>query len=207
VVDRISRARAGGVSAGLVFIASAVMPNPAAAAICACTDENVGRNAGNADAVFSATITSAKVETAGSGEKARQILVYAAKVERVYQGSVSAQRVQITTTAEKRRCGVGELPTGTSWMLFVNGADATFVGNTCGGSARLTDKYRARVEDTLGDGALPEPEPAVIPSLAVTKVEQAAPWPLARLIAPGAGLTIIGLLGLGLISRRPRQRK
>jgi hypothetical protein len=195
--------RAGGVAASVAMVVLVTLPVPAEAVICSCADDDVTRNASKADAVFSATVTSVRLDTEGSGADTRQVRIYTAKVDRVYQGVVSP-RVQITTSAERRQCGVGQVPEDTPWMLFVNGKDTKFFGNTCGGTGRLTAEYRAKVEESLGEGNSLEAEPTAPPEpLVVTKVEEAEPRTLGRLVAPGAALTVVGLLGLVLVRRRP----
>ncbi len=172
---------------------------------CTCTKVgSVDTRAEQVSTVFTAQVTAQETGAVGTGKGARQVRRYQATIERVYQGTVSASEVTVVSPAAGADCGLGRIPTGKTWLFFVNGKDAKFFGNSCQGSERATSALLRRVERKLGSGeVVVEPEPEKTP-LAYTDADTAAPPPLSRLVAPGAAATIVGLLGLALVGRARR---
>ena len=173
---------------------------------CTCqAPASVVTRAGNVSTVFTAQVISQEVAAVGTGQDARQVRRYRARVERVYQGTVGMSEVLVVSPAATSRCGLGQIPTGKTWAFFVNGADAKFHGNSCQGSERATSALLRRVERTLGSGhVVVEPQPER-PPLVWSDQDTTEPPPLGRLVAPGAAATIVGLLGLAVVGRARRR--
>lgn len=164
----------------------------------------IDRAAGKADTVFTASVTTSAQDTIGTGKKARRVTRYTAEVDRVYQGRVSKSTVLITSRL-KADCGYGAIPTDRPWVFFVTGRGESFFGNFCDGTAEATTGYLRRVENVLGGGEVLVSQAPARPPLKYTRHDTAATTSLNRLLAPGAGVTLIGLLGLVLArSRRAR---
>ncbi len=189
-------------ASSLVLACVGVLGTPGVAHACKCAQGGVTKHAEQAEAVFTASVLTSSEETLGSGKKARQVRRYTAEVDRIYQGSVTEPTVLITTAQLSAACGLGKIPEGKPWVFFVNGADTKFFGNSCGGSARASGEYVGFVERILGPGdVLVEPAPPP-PPLAFTDEPTDPPTALPRLLAPGAAVAIIGLLGLVLVRRK-----
>jgi hypothetical protein len=69
-------------------------------------------------------------------------------------------------------------------------------------TARATSKLTRQVVAKLGSGVQPHPPP---PRARFQTVADAAPPHLSRLLAPGAALVILSLLGLALLPRLGRR--
>ena len=179
--------------------------SPALACSCA-PGGDLERYAAQADAVFSATVTTSAPDTVGTGKQERRVRRYTADVDRIYQGNVTATPVVITSAVEQSACGLGRVPTGRPWVFFVNGRGTRFFGNTCGGSHEATAGYVGKVEETLGAGQVLVDPVAAPPPLEYTDVDVSDPTALGRLVAPGAAIAIVGLLGLALVRRRASGR-
>jgi len=193
----------GLVVAGLGVVASAPTASAAPGADrCTCPGgKRIDRLAKQADAVFTARVVTSSSRTHGEGKKAKQVRLYTAEVDRVFQGKVTRARVLIRS-AQSTACGFGNIPTDQTWLFFVTGGGARFIGNVCGGAGRATDAKMAKVEAELGQGTTMQPTQPPREPLAFTDEHPPAVTPLSRLIAPGAAVTLIGLLGLVLFRRR-----
>lgn len=177
-------------------------PTAAAPARCTCPDgQTAAKLAKQADAVLTASVVSSTTDTVGTGNKQRTVRSYTAEVDRSYQGSVTAVRVLITSD-QSQACGFGNIPTKTPWLFFVSGRGAKFNGNVCGGAMRATVKDVAKVERLLGQGTPLQPSQPPREPLQYDAQDVAGAVPLGRLVAPGAAVTLIGLLGLVLFRRR-----
>ncbi|MEZ5094682.1 MAG: hypothetical protein R2731_00210 [Nocardioides sp.] len=193
----------------LVAVVAAIVtvvlaPSPALA--CKCRPASVAVHAKRADAVFTGTVTRSRRSTEGTTKKPREIRTYTVAVERTYQGKLSGTTLTVATAATPAACGIGPLTKGDTWVFFVTGKGTTFAGTSCGGSAPASAAYVHKVEKVLGAGtAVVEPRPPT-PPLSFDDVETASVQPLARMVAPGAALALLGLLGLLLVGRRSRVR-
>jgi hypothetical protein len=177
-------------------------PAVSAPARCVCPDGRTpAKLAKQADAVFTASVVSSTTDTAGTGKKQRTVRSYTAEVDRSYQGSVTAVRVLITSD-QSQACGYGNIPTKTPWLFFVNGRGAKFNGNVCGGAMRATVENVSKVERLLGQGTPLQPAQPPREPLQYAEQDVSSAVPLGRLVAPGAAVTLIGLLGLVLFRRR-----
>jgi len=210
VIGRLGRALPALALLGLapVLVATPATAHPlasatvAAPARCTCPEGRTpAKLAKQADAVFTASVVSSTTDLVGTGNKQRTIRSYTAEVDRSYQGSVTAVRVLITSD-QSQACGFGKIPTKTPWLFFVSGRGAKFNGNVCGGGMRATVKDVAKVERLLGQGTPLQPTQPPREPLHYDAQDVASAVPLGRLVAPGAAVTLIGLLGLVLFRRR-----
>ena len=138
-----------------------------------------------ADDVFTGTVT----ERASDGTS----VGYTVEVDRVYKGDVDATQVTVTTATAARGCGLPDLKVDSPYLFFTTGQD--LVTSSESGTAAATDARVAQVEALLGDGRAPTPPE---PETATFTVVGGEPTTLARSVAPGLALVIVGVLGLGL---------
>lgn len=177
---------------------------PAAVAPDRCTcpgEQSPRRLASQADAVFTASVVSSTSAQVGSGKNARTVRDYTAEVDRVFQGRVTQVRVLISSDQSKA-CGFGAIPTKTPWVFFVAGQGTTFEGTVCGGAGRATVDMLRKVSRVLGQGTPLQTEPPPREPLSFVDEDTTEPVALTRLLAPGAALTLLGLLGLAVFRRR-----
>lgn len=197
---------AAGLLLGLVLALTGSSAGAAPGRQCTCQPPaGVGARAAKVSTVFTGQVVSQQVSAVGTGQDARQVRRYQTAVERVYQGEVTTTEVVVVSPAASSRCGLGQIPTGKTWVFFVNGSGAKFFGNTCQGSERATSALLRRIEQQLGSGHVvvePAPEP---PPLSWTEHDTTEPAALGRLLAPGAAATIVGLLGLVVVGRARRR--
>jgi hypothetical protein len=99
------------------------------------------------------------------------------------------------------RCALPTLRQGTRYIFFVNEHRARLVATSA--TARATARLTHQVVSRLGNGREPQAQPPAAAQL--TKVAGASPPPLSRLLAPGAALLIVSLLGLLLLGRLGRR--
>lgn len=163
--------------------------------------EEVEQRAGRVEAVFTATVVTEDVVVLGTGPRERRVRRYTAAVEQVFQGTVTGSPVAISLV-QRTGCTLPRVTTEAPWVFFVDGRGTQFRGTTCGGTRPVTAGYLRVVEGALGPGeAVAEPT-AEPPPLDWTKVSTTDPPALGRLVAPGAALAIVGLLGLAVVRRR-----
>lgn len=168
---------------------------------CTCESETVDEDAAAADAVFSGTVRETRSPDAGSGEPGRgELLTHVVDVDTVYkaEGTVVTETVRVMSARQRSTCGLGVLPAGTAYLFFARARDAGFRSDQCDGSRPADDTVRADVEAVLGPGEEMTPE-SETPELELTRVESAAPRSASRLAAPGAAITLVGVLGLILV--------
>ncbi|MBB6627826.1 hypothetical protein H5V45_10910 [Nocardioides sp. KIGAM211] len=131
-----------------------------------------------------------------------ELVTYDVTVDRVYKGGVASEDVQVTTSAAARSCTGVELTVGRTYVFFAQAGDQSgddLSITRADGTARASGDFRAEVEKLLGSGRAPvppEPDKAVF-----TRVGDATTTSLTRLAAPGAALTLVGLLGLVVVRR------
>ena len=176
------------VAAALAVGAVAAPSQVAQAAAPDCTLPPLARAAERADVVFTGTVSRSRP----AGPDRRRVSV---EVDRIYAGSVEEDPATVTVPADERP------RVGREWVFFVAPRDGGFTAPACSGGREATAPVVRRVEAELGAGRVyVEPEPAPEP-LAYSELDVAEPASLGRLVAPGAAVFLLGVLGL-LVTRR-----
>lgn len=178
----------------LLFAAGLVVVGELPAHACKCVS-GVGDAIKDADAVFTGQVVAMNED--------RQPTTYDVEIDRVYQGDIDTATVQVTDTAGRTSCGLGQEPLGESYAFFVTTAGDTYTVDACSGASRSTERVVSRIEQILGEGR--DPVPPAPPSASITLVAD-EPATLQRLVAPGLALVIVGLLGLVLVSALARRK-
>ncbi len=120
--------------------------------------------------------------------------------DRVYKSSLVQPSVVVTARVGTP-CALPTLSQGKRYIFFVTERGARLMATSS--TARATPKLTRQVVNRLGSGAQPEPAPPAAAEL--TTVAHADPPALSRLLAPGAALLIISLLGLLVVGRLGRR--
>jgi hypothetical protein len=177
-----------------------VLAQPAAHAACTCTAGTIQESARAADVVFSGVLIDQS--TGRTGEDDRRETTYEIEGETLYKGDLTTADVEVVSP--QRPCGFGELRAEQRYVFFVGEDGASLTTDRCSGTARAADALVRKVERTLGSGTdLGRPQPPAEAEEAVfTKVADAEPESLTRLVAPGVALVLVGLLGLLVVRRR-----
>lgn len=158
-----------------------------------CTPPEVTAAARESRAVFTGEVVGA--ERVASGRAVE--FVHQVRVTRVYRGRITAETVEVTTSASGE-CALGRLSDGTAYVFFAAAGEPQWTARNQGGTAEATDALVSRVEATLGAGrppVAPEPEEAEFTDVATTE-----PTSFSRLAAPGLALMLVGVLGFLLVS-------
>jgi hypothetical protein len=198
-------ARRGLVAAvlGLVLAGMGLVATQAPAFACTCVRDDVASKAERADVVLSGTLTQVRREQTGDRPRLAR-LTYVVEVDRAYQGAVTRETVEITSSADTATCGLGRLTTDRRYVFFATARGSALSTNRCSGTGPASAGLVARVREVLGVGRAigvspPEPDPPV-----ATTVDDSPPPEFGRTAAPGAALAIVGLLGLLVVRRRAR---
>ena len=186
----------------VVVLTTVVVIDAPAQAVCRCKDLSLPQKVNNAGAIFSGTLTMASGPTTTGN---RQTMSYDVKVDRVYKGDITSPRVTVKSDASEASCGLTGMTADTRYLFFARVADADLFANSCGGTGPATSALTQRIVALLGPGSTPippTPEEATF-----TEVADAEPYPLTRLVAPGAAMVLVGLLGLMLLGALGRSRR
>jgi hypothetical protein len=135
------------------------------------------------------------------GKGDQRTRTYDVTADRVYRSSLVTDSVRVTTEVGAR-CPPPDLKGHKRYIFFVTEEGSRLVSTsaTARASHTLTDRVVAR----LGDGEQPRSTPPANPEY--TLVANAAPPRLSRLLAPGAALVVVSLLGLLVVGRVGRRR-
>lgn len=188
--------------AALLLAGLGVVVSQAPAHACSCVTASTQTHTKDAQAIFTGTITDVTSKRKTDGQRGATT-TYDVDVERVYKGAISTDTVVVTSDKAPGTCGLGELPADKRYVFFVRVDNSELNANSCGGTARASDKLVNKVESLLGGGRAPiAPKPA---KAAFTQVGDDATTSLTRLAAPGAALSLLGLLGLIVVRRLGRR--
>jgi hypothetical protein len=179
---------------GVLLLASPAGAGPAPAR---CPQQSLNKQIKHADVVFRGAVEKAR-PVKGKGD--RRTRTYKVKADRVYQASLVTDSV-IVTADVGAACPPPTLTKGKRYIFFVTEAGSRLVSTSA--TARATHKLTDQVVAKLGNGAQPHPPPPA--TAEYTKVPNAAPPRLSRLLAPGAALLIVSLLGLLVVGRLGRR--
>jgi hypothetical protein len=181
----------------LLAVPLATVPAHAAPVAPKCPRTTLDQDIKVADVVFRGEVK--KVRPAhGTGKQ--RVRTYQVLSDRVYHGSLVQPSVVVTARVG-RRCALPTLAEGARYIFFVTEHGSLLMARP--GTARATTKLTAQVVQRLGTGAQPEPTPPATAQF--TRVADADAPPLSRLLAPGAALLIISLLGLLVVGRLGRR--
>lgn len=171
--------------------------SPASAAAAPCPPTTLAQDIKRADVVFRGIVSNVKPVRGTGDQRTRN---YRVEVDRVYQGSLVTDSVTVTARVGTR-CAAPLLAQDKRYLFFVTeeGSQLMATGATARATRALTDKVVAK----LGDGVAPRPTPPATAEF--TKVADASPAALSRLVAPGAALVIVSLLGLLVLGRVGRR--
>jgi len=184
--------------AASLLAATVATASPSSAAPRRCPPTTLKQDIKKADVVFRGVVTKVNPVRGKGDQRTRN---YRVSVDRVYKSSLVTDNITVTAVVGAR-CAAPRLSQDKRYLFFVNeqGSQLMVAPATTRATGRLTRQVVAR----LGDGAVPQPAPPV--NAEFTKVADATPATLSRLLAPGAALVIVSLLGLLVLARMGRRR-
>jgi hypothetical protein len=190
-----------GAAASAALVGGALLLSPAAAAAAApagrCAPQSLDKDIKHADVVFRGMVDKAMRAHGPADDRTR---TYNVTADRVYKASLVADQVRVTTMLGQA-CPPPKLTQGKRYIFFVTEEGSRLVSTQA--TARATHELTSHVEAKLGSGKPPRSAPPV--NAQFTKVADAAPPTLSRLLAPGAALLILSLLGLLVVARMGRR--
>lgn len=179
-------------------IALATAGSGVAAAPAKCPTPTLAKEVKQADVVFRGMVDKAR-PVKGKGKQ--RFRTYKVKADRVYQGSLVTDAV-VVTAAVGTKCPPPRLRPGQRYIFFATEQGSRLISTRA--TSKATSRLTRKVVAKLGDGVQPQPGAPVRATF--TKVAGAAPPSLSRVLAPGAALLIISLLGLLVVGRLGRGR-
>lgn len=213
------RRLAGGLVAGLVLALAVLLPGAAPAGAAGihrtearCTVKLGSRSAlvaaaDRSDAVFAAKVTSVrKVRVRTSGVVPPTYWRHTVRVVASFRGSARARGVaHLVLTPLATHAGKA-LTKGATYLFFADQRSAAFSAPRCGGTVLLrhglTSSLRTRLTADLSSSGS---QGVAVHLSGPTGSVRDLPH-LGRLLAPGAALVLIGVLGLFLVGRLGRER-
>jgi hypothetical protein len=170
---------------------------PAAGAVAPCPQRSLKKEIKQADVVFRGNIDKAR---RARGKGAQRTRIYKVTADRVYRSSLVADRVRVTVEVGAD-CPPPAFVEGKRYIFFVTESGSQLVSTSA--TARATHKLTDQVVARLGNGEQPQTTPPL--NAEFSKVADAAPPRLSRLLAPGAALLVLSLLGLLVVGRLGRR--
>jgi hypothetical protein len=181
--------------AGALLVASGGAADAAPQA--RCKPQGLNKEIRQADVVFRGVVDKARAVRGHGDQRTR---TYKVTADRVYQSSLVADKVRVTAEIGAA-CPPPELAEGKRYIFFVTEQGSRLVSTSA--TARATHRLTTQVEAKLGSGKAPRS--AKPPSVEFTRVADATPPRLSRLLAPGAALVVLSALGLFVVSRVSRR--
>jgi hypothetical protein len=175
-----------------------VVPSADAAPVHAqCRQPSLNKQIKQADVVFRGVVDKVRPVKGNGVHRTR---TYKVRADRVYKSSLVTDSVVVTAEVGAT-CPPPTLAHGKRYIFFVTENGSRLMATPA--TARATKKLTAQVVAKLGSGAQPQPAPPA--NAEFTKVSGATPQALSRLLAPGAALLILSLLGLLVVGRLGRR--
>jgi hypothetical protein len=196
-MTRSFRRALAALSAVAVVGGALLAASPASAAPSQCPQPTLDKQIKQADVVFRGVVEKARPVR---GKGAQRTRTYKVRADRVYQASLVTDTVLVTAEVGAN-CPPPTLKLGKRYLFFVTEQGSKLVSTSA--TARATPQVTRRVVAKLGDGVQPQPAPPATAKF--TRVANAAPPRLSRLLAPGASLLIVSLLGLVVVGRLGRR--
>jgi hypothetical protein len=196
--QHLRRLLGGAATTAVLLAAVSSLPSSADAVAASCPRTSIGHDIAKAHVVFRGEVTKAR-PARGSG--AKRTRTYKVSVDRVYKSSLVTRSVLVTADAGTSRCTLPKLTKGARYLFFVNEKGTRLMATTA--TAEATRHLTHQIEKRLGKGTQPENTPPA--SAELTKVAHANPPSLSRLLAPGAAVLILSLLGLLVVNRLGRR--
>jgi len=162
-----------------------------------CPRTTLDQDIARAHVVFRGEVKNVR---AARGDGKHRTRTYRVVSDRVYQSSLVTD-VVVVTAEVGRACPPPTLAQGKRYVFFVTEEGSRLVSTSA--TAKATKKLTAQVVAKLGSGVHPQPAPP--PAAEFTLVADASPPSLSRLLAPGAALVIVSLLGLLVVGRLARR--
>lgn len=169
----------------------------APAAPSGCPPTTFKQDVKKADVVFRGAVSKVG-KVRGKGDQRTRS--YKVTADRVYKSSLVTDEV-IVTARVGTDCDVPLLSQGRRYIFFVTEHGSQLIATPA--TAKASHALTAKVVAHLGDGVQPHPMPPATATF--TKVADASPPSLSRLLAPGAALVIVSLLGLLVVGRLGRR--
>jgi hypothetical protein len=185
------------VSAALIGGAILAMAPAADSAPARCPHRSLHQEIKQADVVFRGVVDKARpIKGNGRGS----FRTYKVKADRVYQASLVTDSVVVTAVVGAK-CPPPALVEGKRYLFFVTERGSRLMATSA--TARATKKLTRQVVAKLGSGVPARKAPPATATF--TRVADAAPTALSRLLAPGGALLIVSLLGLVVVGRLARR--
>jgi hypothetical protein len=185
-------------TAALLGVLASAPSSAVGAPAARCAPTGIGHDIAKADVVFRGVVTKSRSVHGTGAQRTRS---YRVAADRVYKASLVTRSVLVTARAGTSACTLPKLTKGTRYLFFVNEKGPRLMATTA--TAKATGKLTHQIVKRLGDGTQPERRPPAAAEL--TKVADANPPSLSRLLAPGAAVLILSLLGLLVVSRLGRR--
>jgi hypothetical protein len=188
-----------GTAISVVLLGGALLVAPAATAAPPrpCAPKTLNQEINHADVVFRGMVDRAK-PVRGKGDQRTR--TYKVTADRIYQSSLVTDRVRVTAEVGAT-CPPPALVKGKRYIFFVTERGSRLVSTPA--TARASHRLTAKVEAKLGSGKPAHSDQPVTAEF--SKVADAAPPQLSRLLAPGAAVLVLSLLGLFVVSRVSRR--